>query len=242
VAFSRRLFLRHGVLAAAAACASSPLLALGGGRPIGGNEEAGPLRRGPSFNSGSWQDHASALDQLGRDAFAGAVGTNFKVFLTAGSTAPVWVTLLAVDDLPKIAPANTGSFAVANKAASFAPTSSGFVLVFGGSTALPQETHLFEHDSLGRFALFTVPQGNGQQLYTAVINRLDGASVIAIPVATGKVAQQNQSAQNQTLQNQSLQNQAAADGSKAAATSSTVESHADGLSGSQGARRSAVRD
>jgi hypothetical protein len=248
VAFSRRLFLRHGVLAAAAACASSPLLALGGGRrPIGGNEEAGPLRRGPSINSGNWQDHASALDQLGRDAFAGAVGTNFKVFLTAGSTAPVWVTLLAVDDLPKIAPANTGSFAVANKAASFAPTSSGFVLVFGGSTALPQETHLFEHDSLGRFALFTVPQGNGQQLYTAVINRLDGASVIAIPVATGKVAQQNQSAQNQTLQNQSLQNQslqnqAAADGSKAAATSSIVESHADGLSGSQGARRSAVRD
>jgi hypothetical protein len=240
VAFSRRLFLRHGVLAATAACVSSPLLAFGGGRPIGGNEEAGPLRRGPSFNSGSWQDHASALDQLGRDAFAGAVGTNFKVFLTAGSTAPVWVTLLAVEDLPKITPANTGSFAVANKAASFTPTSSGFVLVFGGSSELPQETHLFEHDSLGRFALFTVPQGNGQQLYTAVINRLDGASVIAIPVATGKVAQQNQSQQNQASQNQALQNQA--DGFKAAATSSTVESHADGLSGSQGARRSAVRD
>jgi Domain of unknown function (DUF6916) len=243
VAFSRRLFLRHGFLAAAAACVSSPLLAAGGGRPIGGNEEAGPLRRGPSSNSGSWQNHASALDYLGRDAFAGAVGTNFKVFLTAGSTAPVWVTLLAVDDLPKITPANTGSFAVANKAASFTPSSSGFVLVFGGSSELPQETHLFEHDSLGRFALFTVPQGNGQQLYTAVINRLDGASVIAIPVATGKVAQQNQSVQKQSSQNQALQNQTAgADGSKPAATSATVESHADGLSGSQGARRSSVRD
>jgi len=235
VAFSRRLFLRHGVLAAAAACASSPLLALGGGRPIGGNEEAGPLRRGPSSNSGSWQDHASALDNLSRDTFSGAVGTNFKVFLTAGSAAPVWVTLLAVEDLPKTTPANTGSFAVANKAASFTPTSNGFVLVFGGSTELPQETHLFEHDGLGRFALFTVPQGNGQQLYNGVINRLDGASIIAIPVATGKVAQQNQSSQNQAVS-------AAADGFKAPATSSTVESHADGLSGSQGARRSAVRD
>jgi hypothetical protein len=75
-----------------------------------------------------------------------------------------------------------------------------------------------------------------------VINRLDGASVIALPVPTGKVAQQNQSSQNQASQNQASQTAgAAADGSKAA-TSSTVESHADGLSGSQGARRSAVRD
>ena len=227
--FSRRLFLRHGILAAAAACAGSPLLALSGDRPIGGNEEAGPLRRGPSANSGSWQDHATALDYMGRDAFAGAVGTNFKVFLSADN--PVWVTLLAVQDLPRIVPANTASFAVVNKASSVAPTSSGFVLIFGGSSELPQATHLFEHDGLGRFALFTVPEGNGQQLYTAVVNRLN-ANIIAVPYATGKAAQQNQAAG------------AASDGLKASApaTSTAVDTHPDGLSGSQAVRRSAVRD
>jgi hypothetical protein len=230
VTFSRRLFLRHGILAAAA-CAGSPLLALGGGRPIGGNEEAGPLRRGPSANSGSWQDYATALDYMGRDAFAGAVGTNFKVFLSADNTLPVWVTLLAVQDLPKIAPANTASFAVVNKAPSVAPASSGFVLIFGGSSELPQGTHLFEHDGLGRFALFTVPQGNGQQLYTAVVNRLN-ANIIAVPYAMGKAAEQNQATG------------AASDEFKASApaTSTAVDSHPVGLSGSQAVRRSAVRD
>jgi hypothetical protein len=230
LAFSRRLFLRHGVLAAAA-CAGSPLLAFGGSRPIGGNEETGPLLKTPGAQSGNWQDHAGALDHLDRDAFAAALGTNFKVFLSDSNASPVWVTLLAVDDLPKIVPANTASFAVANKASSFAPTSSGFVLVFGGSSALPQATHLFEHDGLGRFGLFTVPEGNGQQLYTAVVNRLDEAHMVAIPYATGKAAQPNRAAG------------AASVGINAsAATSAEVETHPHGLSGSQGVRRTAVRD
>lgn len=239
MAFSRRLFLRHGVLAAAA-CAGSPLLALGGGRPIGGNEEAEPLRRGPSSNSGNWQDHATALDHMGRDAFAGAIGTNFKVFPAGGNALPVWVTLLAVEDLPRIAPANTRSFAVVNKASSIVPASSGFVLIFGGSSALPQATHLFEHDGLGRFALFIVPEGNGQQLYSAVVNRLEAAHIIAVPYATGKAAQQNQVQQNQAPQNQAVG--AASNGLTASATSSAVETHSDALAGSQAVRRSAVRD
>jgi uncharacterized protein DUF6916 len=235
LAFSRRLFLRHGVLAAVA-CAGSPLLALGGGRPIGGDEEAGPLLRTPGAQSGSWQDHAGALDHLGRDAFAAALGTNFKVFLSAGSASPVWVTLLAVNDLPKIVPANTASFAVANKASSFVPASSGFVLVFGGSSALPQATHLFEHDAMGRFAMFTVPEGNGQQLYTAVVNRLDENHIVAVPYATGKAAQQNQVLPNQAAG-------AASGGINAsAATSAEIETLPHGLSESQGVRRSAVRD
>jgi uncharacterized protein DUF6916 len=235
LAFSRRLFLRHGVLAAVA-CAGSPLLALGGGRPIGGDEEAGPLLRTPGAQSGNWQDHAGALDHLGRDAFAAALGTNFKVFLSAGSASPVWVTLLAVNDLPKIVPANTASFAVANKASSFVPASSGFVLVFGGSSALPQATHLFEHDAMGRFAMFTVPEGNGQQLYTAVVNRLDENHIVAVPYATGKAAQQNQVLPNQAAG-------AASGGINAsAATSAEIETLPHGLSGSQGVRRSAVRD
>jgi len=234
LAFSRRLLLRHGFLAAAAACISSPVLALGGNRPIGGNEDVADLQKTPSFKSGSWQDHAAALDHLGRNAFTGAVGTNFKVVLP-GNALPVWVTLLAVQDLPKIAPANVASFAVQSKASSFTPSSNGFVLMFGGSSELPQGTYLFEHDALGRFAMFTVPEGNGQQLYSAVVNRLAEAHVVAVPYATGKVAQQNHAAQ---------QNQAAgASGVRpSVSTSSTDESLSPALDGNRGARRAAVRD
>jgi len=229
LAFSRRMFLRHGVLAAVA-CAGSPLLALSGGRATGGNDEAGPLRTGPSthLKSDSWQDHVSALDNLGRNAFSGAIGTDFKVHLSGGD-APVWVTLTAVEDLPTLATVNTGSFAVPQKGGSaFVPTSSGFVLVFGGSSPLPQATHLFEHAQLGRFALFTVPDGNRQQLYTAVVNRLDIWTVIPV---SGKVGQQNSAG-------------APVGGgvNAPAATPSVDGSPARGLSGSQGARRGAVRD
>lgn len=235
MAFSRRMFLRHGIFAAAAACAGSPLLALGNRRPIGGNEEEGPSQRNSSSQSDNWQDHASALDHLSRAAFAGAVGTNFKVFLSGGNSSPVWVTLVAVQDLPKIAPANEASFAVGNKMASFAPSSNGFVLVFAGSSPLPQSTSLFEHDTLGRFALFTVPEANGQQLYTAIVNRLDGAHVIAAPVATGKAAQQNQaSGANTGGTNAGVRT--------SSPTSSADESLSPALAGSQGVRRGAVRD
>ena len=228
MAFSRRLLLRHGFLAAAAACISSPVLALGGNRPIGGNEDVADLQKTPSFKSGSWQDHAAALDNLGRNAFTGAVGTNFKVVLP-GNALPVWVTLLAVQDLPKIAPANVASFAVQSKASSFTPSSNGFVLMFGGSSELPQGTYLFEHDALGRFAMFTVPEGNGQQLYSAVVNRLAEAHVVAVPYATGKAAQQNQAAGASGVR-------------PSVSTSSTDESLSPALDGNRGARRTAVRD
>ncbi|HEY2171452.1 MAG TPA: hypothetical protein VGJ30_17635 [Candidatus Angelobacter sp.] len=217
MAFSRRIFLRHGVLAAVA-CAGNPLMAFGERRgPIGGNEEGGPQRT-PGAGSGNWQDHAAALDHLGRNAFSGAVGTNFKVFTGAGQL-PVWVTLLAVEDLPAIAPVNPASFAVANKRNGFAPASSGFVLLFGGSSPVPQDTHLFEHQDLGRFALFTVPGGNGSQVYTAVVNRLD-ASVIAVPSGAPAVGGIN----------------------APGAISSTGEIPSRGLSGNPGVQRNAVRD
>ena len=221
--FSRRMFLRQGVFAAAA-CAGSPLLALSGGRATGGKDEVGRVLRGPSPNpkSDNWQDHAAALDHLDRNAFSGVIGTNFKVLLASG--APVWVTLTAIEDLPKPAAVNPASFAVSPKAASFAPTSSGFVLVFGGSSPLPAATHLFEHAELGRFALFTVPAGNGQQIYTAVVNRLDIGTVIAV---SGTVGQQSS---------------AGGSVSAPAATSSVDGSPSHGLSGNQGARRGAVRD
>lgn len=228
MAFSRRIFLRHGVLAAAA-CASNPLMALGARPgPIGGNEEGGPQRI-PGAGSDNWQDHAAALDHLGRSAFSGVVGTNFKVFTDAGQL-PVWVTLLAVEDLPAIAPVNPASFAVANKQSGFAPASSGFVLVFGGSSPVPQGTHLFEHQHLGRFALFTVPGGNSTQVYTAVVNRLE-ASVIAVPHSPGQGT------------NAASSGAPAAGGISApAAISSTGEIPSLGLSGNPGVQRNAVRD
>ena len=225
MAFSRRIFLRHGVLAAAA-CAASPFSAMafsGRRTPIGGSEEGTP-RKASGTGSDNWQEHAAALDHLDRTAFSGAVGTNFKVFTATGKL-PVWVTLLAVEDLPALAPVNPGSFAVPNKGTGFAPASSGFVLLFGGSSPVPQDTHLFEHQDLGRFALFTVPGGNGQQIYTAVVNRLESAVVIAVPFSAGQGT-----------------GAPAVGGIKPAATSSTGEIPSRGLSGNPGVQRGAARD
>jgi hypothetical protein len=196
--------------------------------PIGGNEVGGPQRT-PGAGSDNWQDHAAALDLLGRNAFSGAVGTDFKVFIGADQS-PVWVTLLAVEDLPAIAPVNPASFAVPNKQSGFAPASSGFVLLFGGSSPVPQGTHLFEHQDLGRFALFTVPGGNGTQVYTAVVNRLD-AWVIAVPHSAGQGT------------NPASSGAPAAGGISApAAISSTDEIPSHGLSGSPVVQRGVVRD
>jgi hypothetical protein len=228
LAFSRRIFLRHGVLAAVA-CASNPLTAFGARRaPIAGNEEGGPQRT-PQTGSDNWQDHAAALDHLDRTAFSGAVGTNFKVF-TATSQLPVWVTLLAVEDLPALAPVNPASFAVPNKRTGFAPASSGFILLFGGSSPVPQDTHLFEHQDLGRFALFTVG-GSGTQVYTAVVNRLDAAAVIAVPFSAGQGTHPASSGAPD-----------AGGISEPAAISSTDEIPSRGLSGNPGVQRNAVRD
>lgn len=221
------MFLRQGVFTAAA-CAGSPLLALGGGRATGGKDEVEPLRKVPSahLKSDNWQDHAAALNNLDRSAFSGAIGTDFKVLLATGASA--WVKLTAVEDLPAVAPVNSGSFAVPQKGSSFAPSTSGFVLVFSGSSPLPQETHLFEHAQLGRLALFTVPAGNGQQIYTAVVNRLDIGTVIPV---SGKVGQKDSAG-------------APAGGTvnAPAATSLINESPSHGPSGSPGVRRGAVRD
>src|SRR5579864_6816344 len=224
LAFSRRIFLRHGVLAAAA-CASNPLMVFGARRaPIGGNEE-GSQQRTPGTASDNWQDHAAALDHLGRNAFSGAIGSSFKVF-TGGGQLPVWVTLLAVEDLPALAPVNAASFAVPNKRAGFAPASSGFVLLFGGSSPVPEQTHLFEHQDLGRFALFTVPARNGNQIYIAVVNRLDAAVTSMVPGGQGGPA--------------------GASGrggiSAPAAISSTDETPSRSLFESPGVQRDAVRD
>jgi hypothetical protein len=226
LAVSRRRFLHHGVLAAAA-CAASPLLALSSRRPAGGDEPADRSRPRPSSGADDWQSHASALDHIGRNAFAGAIGTAFKVYSSAANSQPVWLTLQAVEDLPKLAAVNPASFAVASKGSGFAPTSSGFVLVFGSSAQLPQDTHLFEHDGLGRFALFTVPEPNG--VFIAVVNRLDQATIIAVPFDKGQAATNGAGAAGGSFKS-------------APATSSGTENPSPGLSEIPVVRRGAVRD
>ena len=188
MAVSRRIFLHQGVLAAVA-CAASPVFALGSQRSVGGSEDTGALSRQPSTGeSNNWQDHAAALQGMTREQFVGVVGTNFKIILP-GDAQPVWITLQAVEDLPEIVPVNPASFAVPVRQSSVAPvvpSTNGFLLKFGSSTPVAQGTYLLEHGSLGQFALFIVPAGTG--VYTAVVNRLNAPTIIAIPFATGSGA------------------------------------------------------
>ncbi|HKD80127.1 MAG TPA: hypothetical protein VKH81_10565 [Candidatus Angelobacter sp.] len=181
MAVSRRGFLHNGVLAAFA-CAASPLMALGSRRTIDGNGDANDDNnasfRKPPADSNRWQDHTAALMNMTREQFAGAVGTNFKVTL-GEIAAPVWVTLLTVEDLPTLAPVNPASFAIAGPQSSTAAETTGFSLNFGSSATLQEGSYLFEHDKLGKFALFVVPDGS--QAYLAVINRLSAPTIIAVP-------------------------------------------------------------
>jgi hypothetical protein len=177
LAVSRRKFLHNGVLAAAA-CATRPLLAFSSPRrPVGDNQASGLPTLPHSSGADDWKVHAAALDHINRNHFSGAVGEAFKV--TVPNAQPVWVTLLAVEDLPPPAVPNPASFAVRNKNAAAGLGTSGFTLRFGSSSSLPQGTYLFQHSKLGSFALFTVPDSDGQS-YTAVINRLDAVTV-AVP-------------------------------------------------------------
>lgn len=218
MAVSRRMFLQQGVLAAAA-CATTPLLALGSKRPTGSDDQTRELPP-HSSGSGSWQDHASAFDHLVRSQFAGAVGTEFKVIIE-GSAQPIWVTLSAVDNLPAPASLNPGSFAVPPPTSTAAPSTDGFVLSFWGSSPLPQGSHLFHHSALGSFALFTVPGGANQQISSGVVNRLAPA-VVAVPYAGAPGIVSVPAAP--------------------AATSSATEIRPRVPSGNSGARRVPVRD
>jgi len=190
LAVSRRSFLHNGVLAAVA-CATNPLLALGSPkRPVGGDDQTHALPTPPhSSGSDDWKDHAGALDHINRNTFSGAIGESFKVIMP--NAQPVYVTLLAVEDLPRPATANAASFAVSNKSAGSAPSTSGFILRFGTTSSLPQGTYLFEHATLGSLALFTVPASHGQS-YNAVVNRLDPV-VVAVPYSQ-PAAQSNNAA------------------------------------------------
>lgn len=158
---SRRQLLQRSVFVVAA-CAAGPLHAWAGQKSVPASESA--------------VDHGgnAALQHLDRAAFARFVGSGFQVTSTSGTASPVWLRLLAVEDLPALVPQNVAAMAVPPKKESATVQTSGFMLSFLGTMPkpLPQGTYIFEHSGLGKFPLFIVPDGPGKQTYTAVINRL----------------------------------------------------------------------
>jgi len=98
------------------------------------------------------------LGNYSKAAFTSYLNSIFQLQTSFGIVA---VTLTKVDDMPS------------------AKGGECFTLQFrGGSRALPQDTYMITHPSLGTFALLLVPSGsdqNGAQSYLATLNRLSPA-------------------------------------------------------------------
>src|SRR5436305_1597109 len=192
---SRRKFLQHGVFTAAA-CATLPLEGLAQSRRS--SEDIGTERDKSSPKNGTERGQGDTIEHLNRDSFAGAVGSGFQVSRDESGADSVWLRLLSVNDFVKPTPVNPANLAVQLKKPSFQPATTAFSLVFLGPAfqLLSQDTYVFRHDTLGTFKLFIVPNGFGQQTYTAVINRLDvgmpnlsgGGQRLQVPIAASSPA------------------------------------------------------
>ncbi len=170
---SRRIFLRHSAVAAAA-CAALPMQGWSSVQnPSSRSVNSKRTKTKHASKSSVSQQDADALQALTRAHFTDAIGTGFKVSLPGHENDAQWLRLMAVNDLPKLTPKNPGLMAVAPKSTVPLVASTGFSLSFNGTAPnpLPQDTYVFEHDRLGRFALFIVPAGPGQQSYSAAIVR-----------------------------------------------------------------------
>ena len=183
---SRRRFLQHGVFTAAA-CAAIPLQGWAAANNRARDRNTSEARNDQPPISPHGQ--GDALERLQRDSFTDVVGTGFKVS-RGGGTDAVWLRLLSVTDFT-LAPVDTGGMAVPPPSHASPPATTVFGLVFlgPGSQPLKQDTYVFEHIKLGTFKLFIVPGGQGQDTYTAVINRLDviqnvtgGGAQTSVPV------------------------------------------------------------
>src|SRR5215471_7139441 len=158
---SRRRFLQHGAIAAAA-CVAVPLEAWGGKHPAAASNSS-------NGNAGAAMWHHSAHRALDRGAFAGLIGASFRVTTPGG---PVWLRLSAVNDPPALAPVNTASMDVPPKSSAAPIVTAGYLVSFSGpGTSLVQGSYLFENNQLGAFPLFVVPSGPGS--YLAVFNLLN---------------------------------------------------------------------
>lgn len=173
MAVSRRIFLRRGVLAAVA-CAI----------PV---EGWGSQRR-PNVSDGPARQTHGPTDAMTKEAFLAAVGSGFKVSQSANDPKTQWLRLIAVEDLEPPAEPNTGLMAVLPRQLQALTIVSGFSLSFTGAVGkeLAQGTYNFEHDRMGKFALFIVPGTDGRQSYTAVINHSTSAArVQAVSAGNG---------------------------------------------------------
>jgi len=183
---SRRRFLQHGVLTAAA-CAAIPLQGWAAANNRAGDRNTSEPRN--DMPPISLHGQGDALEHLQRDNFTDVVGTGFKVSRGKGADA-IWLRLLSITDFTST-PVNTGGMAVPPPKHASPPTTTAYGLVFlgPGSQPLKQDTYVFEHIKLGTFKLFIVPGGQGQDTYIAVINRLDviqsmtgGGAQTSVPV------------------------------------------------------------
>jgi hypothetical protein len=113
------------------------------------------------------------LGNYSKAAFTSYLNSIFQLQTSFGIVA---VTLTKVDDMPS------------------AKGGECFTLQFrGGSRALPQDTYMITHPSLGTFALLLVPSGsdqNGAQSYLATLNRLSPADFanLSAPSRTARTA------------------------------------------------------
>jgi len=102
------------------------------------------------------------LEQLSAAQFAELIGSDFKVQCDGEAS--------VILKLKSVAPPRPEGDGVAES------RYENFSLLFDGpvETPLAQRIHTFEHDRLGRFALFIVPVGNegGHLQYQVVFNRL----------------------------------------------------------------------
>ena len=114
------------------------------------------------------------LSHLNRKQFTEVVGSSFKVTQERGNSTPVYLRLIAIEDLPPLVPVNEGAMAVPPPKTTSIQQTDGFVLIFTASLPkpLPQGTYDFEHARLGTFSLLITPGGAGFQSYNAVINHL----------------------------------------------------------------------
>jgi hypothetical protein len=114
------------------------------------------------------------LSHLNRKLFTQVVGSSFKVTEERGNSSPVYLRLIAVEDLPPLVPVDEGAMAVPPPKINSSQQTDGYVLIFSSSLPkpLPQGTYEFEHARLGSFSLLIVPGGGGFQTYCAVINHL----------------------------------------------------------------------
>lgn len=161
MSFSRRKFLRAGTLAVVAAAV-----------PAGVFGQSRKEKDGNPFDQQPTQ--GDPLANYTRSAFASYLNSIFQLY-TGYSVVEVALTEVK-DLLPAGSKATNGR--------------ESFSLLFrGGSAALPQNTYLMKHPSLGQFQLFLVPGGpddNGAQSYVAIINRLAYDQLVNPPSRTSK--------------------------------------------------------